>query len=172
MGLVYRKGDNLKFNVYSNADWGQKRPSQKSVSGNAVFCAGSMVSCKSQQESVVALSSKKVEFISLASCGQEVVRLEKFKPFLSKVLSKYLVNFLFDISVGEDNQACISDATNAAVSDHSKYAAIRYFFLVDNIENGNVQIHYVNTNDIVADVLTKNLSVQKFIRFVNLMGLA
>ena len=50
-------------------------------------------------------------------------------------------------------------------SKHTRALNIRCFFLTDQIEKGNLSIHYCNTNDMVADFMTKPLQGEKFIKF-------
>jgi hypothetical protein len=44
---------------------------------------------------------------------------------------------------------------------------IHYFFIIDQVEKGNMQIEHCRTNNMVGDFFTKPLQAKKFQRFWN-----
>ena len=42
---------------------------------------------------------------------------------------------------------------------------IRYFFVFDQVEKGNLQVEYCPTNEMLGDFFTKPLQGTKFVRF-------
>lgn len=87
------------------------------------------------------------------------------------VLDRATVERLFDVCIGEDNQACISETLNPVLSDLSKHIDLKYQFLVDHIRKGDVGIRYVCTEEMIADILSKNLSAQNFGQLVRRGGI-
>jgi hypothetical protein len=67
----------------------------------------------------------------------------------------------------QDNKSAILLEINGKKSSGKKTLAlhIRYFFLTDQVEKGNVTIAYCPTNDMVGDFHTKPLQVEKFRKF-------
>jgi len=57
------------------------------------------------------------------------------------------------------------------VSDRSKYIHVRYFFVRDLILKRILDLEYVRTDENVADIFTKVLSVDKTKYFVAEMGM-
>lgn len=165
LGLHFQSGGDLKMLAFSDSDWAQERPSRKSVSGNVILFAGGPVSWKSKRQSVVAQSTKEAEFIALSTCIRELLWFKKFGNMLERIISKKKVDQLFNVSIAEDNQACIREAKNPGSSELSKHIDVKFQFLVDNIQKGIVDIHYVPTENMAADLFTKNL---KRIRFEKL----
>ena len=53
----------------------------------------------------------------------------------------------------------------------SRHLNIRYFFVTDQVEKGNLSIEYCPTNQMLADYMTKPLHGAKFARFRQLMKL-
>lgn len=91
---------------------------------------------------------------------------------IKKVLGETIVKSLFDISISENNQACIADAENHTLSDKSKHIDLKCQFFVDNVRKGNLRLRSVTTENVVADMFTKNLSVIEFCRLVKLAGMS
>lgn len=168
LGLRFQSGGELKLLAFSDSDWAQERPSRKSISGNVFMFAGGPVSWKSKRQSIVAQSTKEAEFIALSTCIRELLWFKKFEDFLDKVIPKRKVDEIFDVSIAEDNQGCISEAKNPGSSEFSKHVDVKFQFLVDNIQKGLVGIHYISTEDMAADLFTKNL---KRVRFEKLRDL-
>ena len=48
-------------------------------------------------------------------------------------------------------------------------ANIRYFFVTDQVELGNVQVEYMPTDEMWADFMTKPLQGEKFRKFRSLL---
>ncbi len=51
-----------------------------------------------------------------------------------------------------------------STSKSTKYIAIRYFFVKDRIESNEIKVEYLNTDDMVADMLAKPLQGAKFFK--------
>ena len=74
----------------------------------------------------------------------------------------------------QDNQSSIRLETNGKWSSGKRTRAIniRYFFVTNNAEKGNLQIKFKPSEDMVADFLTKPLQGRKFEEFrAKLMGI-
>ena len=56
-----------------------------------------------------------------------------------------------------------------ANSERSRHINIRYFFVKDRVEQGDVKIEYMPTGDMIADVLTKPLQRSLFARLRDLL---
>ena len=66
--------------------------------------------------------------------------------------------------IHQDNQSGIRLETNGrqSCSQKSRHIDIRYFFLKDKVEKGEVQIMYCPTEQMVADFFTKPLQGSLF----------
>ena len=69
-----------------------------------------------------------------------------------------------------DNQSCIKMTENHVFHDKSKHIEIRYHYIRDMVQKGAINLQYVGTNEQVADVLTKSLSLVKFEYFWDKLG--
>ena len=82
---------------------------------------------------------------------------------------------LFDLELDTtvilcDNQSCIKMTKNPAFHDKSKHIEIRYFYIRDMVQKGDIKLQHVSTDDKVANVMTKPLSRVKFEYFHDKLG--
>lgn len=72
-----------------------------------------------------------------------------------------------DNIVYQDNQSAMLLENNGRMSSskRTRHIDIRYFFVTDNIKNGNLQVQYCPTDDMFADFFTKPLQGSKYRRF-------
>ena len=71
----------------------------------------------------------------------------------------------------EDNQGALALVADRRFSERSKHISIRYFFVAEQVADGNFIAEYCNTHDMVADLFTKPLSKDTFQRLRALTGL-
>jgi hypothetical protein len=62
-----------------------------------------------------------------------------------------------------DNKSTIVLSKNPLHHDRSKHIDMRYHFVHDCVERGEVDIDHVSTNDQLADILTKALGRVKLV---------
>ena len=55
--------------------------------------------------------------------------------------------------------------------DQSKHIDIRYHFLRDCVQRGTIWLEYIQTDEQVADIFTKALCRQSFVKFRDKLGL-
>ena len=64
-----------------------------------------------------------------------------------------------------DNQGAIFLARNES-STRTKHVDVRYHFIRDLVEQGIIQLEYVNAKENTADMLTKNLPTEQFEKLI------
>ena len=69
-----------------------------------------------------------------------------------------------------DNQSCIKLSENPVFHDKSKHIEIKYQYIRDLVEKGVVELHYITTDEQIADILTKHLSRVKLEYFRDKLG--
>lgn len=97
------------------------------------------------------------EYIAMADCIREI---------------KWCRQFLNDIGLGElvkeptrlncDNQAAISYSRNYIARTRTKHIDIRYHLVREAVEDGDVTVQYIPTEENRADIFTKALPRAKF----------
>ena len=67
----------------------------------------------------------------------------------------------------QDNTSCIQLEKNGkrSSSKRTKHISIRFFYITDRIEKGDLTVEYCPTDDMVADFFTKPLQGAKFEKF-------
>jgi uncharacterized beta-barrel protein YwiB (DUF1934 family) len=65
------------------------------------------------------------------------------------------------------NESAIRMADNHVEHIRTKHIAIRYHFLRDHQQRGDIEIAYINTKDQLADIFTKLLDEKTFIKLRN-----
>jgi hypothetical protein len=70
-----------------------------------------------------------------------------------------------------DNKSAIAISENPRFHQRVKHIDIRYHFLRDLVEKGEVKIHYVPSEENLADILTKPLGTTLHRRIVAMMGM-
>jgi hypothetical protein len=74
-------------------------------------------------------------------------------------------------TIFEDNQGAIAPSKNPVHHARTKHIDIQWHYVREKTEDGTVSLVYLDTEQMIADVLTKPLSKIKIARFVELLGL-
>jgi len=152
------------LSAFSDADYGNCMDTKRSVSGYVTYLFGdSPISWRSQLQKVVTLSTAEAEYVALAAAVQEVLYMRQLLSELGFEQSK-------GIQIGEDNQATIKISKNPEHHGRCKHIDIRYFFVQERVQSGDIDIFYCPTDKMPADILTKGLTPEKFCRLRDLLG--
>ena len=129
----------------------------KSQTGGVIAldaCGGALY-CTSEKQSIVTKSSTEAELVGLSNVASQVI-------YLQNVVRAQGYNMPPAI-VYQDNQSAMAMMRNgSATAKLTRHINIRYFWLKDNVERGEVTIQYMCTTDMLADVLTKPLQGEQF----------
>ena len=165
-GLVFRSDPEKEVTLigYSDADWAGDVGSRKSVNGYIFLLSGGVVSWRSQRQSVVALSSTEAEYVAMTAACKEMVWLRQLLEDMG--FKQEPPTTLFG-----DNQSALSLAKNPAYHDRTKHVAIKYHFIREKVNAGDVKLVYCPTTDMLADGLTKAQGSCMFEKFKEGIGL-
>ena len=72
----------------------------------------------------------------------------------------------------EDNEGCRMLSADPVHHQRTKHIDIKHHFVRNHISEGNCEIVSIETNNMVADMLTKSLTKIKFSEFVGLAGMS
>ncbi|SYW77416.1 uncharacterized protein UHO2_07258 [Ustilago hordei] len=154
VGLVYRASESQEPLVaHSDANWASDATIQRrSTSGSVALVYGNPVAWKSATQKCVSLSTVEAEFIAATEATCEVL-------FLKQLLRS--IGIATDTpTVYSDNTGCIQVSKDPAQHWKLKHIDTKYHFVRNNVQEGRVQIKYVDTTRNLADVLTKPIGRQ------------
>lgn len=110
-------------------------------------------------QQTVSLSTTEAELKAACQGIKESVWLQQS---LSELLSRQL-----PITQHIDNQAAIKIIDNETISTRTKHLDIQYKYILETRRSNNITTKYVNTDQQLADILTKTLSKTKFVSMRN-----
>lgn len=149
---------------YVDADWASDVNDRRSTSGFVFMLGGAAISWESKKQTSVALSSTEAEYIAAAHAAKEAV-------WLRRLLTELGLDTSHPTTLHIDNQSAIAIARNPEFHDRTKHIQVRYHFLLQVVESGDIALEYIPTGDQIADVLTKGLAREKHEDFAWCMGL-
>jgi hypothetical protein len=158
-GLWYPKGSTFDLIGYSDADYAGCKFDRKSTSGTCQFLRRSLVSWASKKQNSLALSTVEAEYIAAGYCCVQLLWMRKTLRDYGYKLSK--VHLLCD------NESAIRMADNLVEHRRTKHIDIRYHFLRDHQQKGDIEIAYVSTHNPLADIFTKPLDEKTFSKLRN-----
>jgi hypothetical protein len=153
-GLWYSKGSTFDLIGYLDADYAGCKVDRKSTSGTCQFLGRSLVSWASKKQNSVALSTTEAEYIVAGHCCAQLLWMRQTLRDYGYKLSK--------VPLLCDNESAIRMADNPAEHSHTKHIDIRYHFLRDHQQRGDIAIDHVSTLNQLADIFTKPLDEKRF----------
>lgn len=156
--LVYEKQQSAETLVgYSDSDWGGDRNDGKSTSGYVFKLFGNTVSWGSRKQTTVSLSSTEAEYIALTEAICEL-------KWIKKLLVELNIDCKGPVVIYEDNQSCIKIIDEPKERKRMKHLDIKYHFIREVIANNEVELQYKSTDEQVADIMTKGLGKNMFMK--------
>ncbi|CAI5721247.1 unnamed protein product [Peronospora destructor] len=137
---------------------------RRSTSGYAFMMNDGCISWRSKKQRTVALSSTEAEYMALTEAVQEAVWLKAFLCELGEMKSGEAVK------VFEDNQGAIALAKNPEFHKRTKHIGIRYHFVREKVDDGEVVLQYCSTKEMKADMMTKPISAVQYELLRNTLG--
>ena len=121
------------------------------------------VSWYSRKQPIVSLSTIEAEFIAATSCACQAIWIRRILEKLSHTQSNCTTVFC-------DNSSTIKLSKNPVMHGRSKHIDVRFHFLRDLTKEGVVELVHCGTQDQIADVMTKPLKLDMFLKLRELMG--
>ena len=100
------------------------------------------------------MSIAEAEYIAIESyCAQLL--------WIKQQLRDYGIN-LNEISLKCDNNSVTNLWKNPILHSRSKHIEVRHHFLRDHVQNKDINLEFVSTDDQLADIITKPLREERF----------
>ena len=155
--MVLRIGDKLEVRAYVDASFGMYEDG-KSITGVAIMLGNATIYVKSGKQKIVTRSSTESELVGISDALSQILWTREFLLAAGLKLGPAIVF--------QDNQSTIFLGNKGrSTSERSRHIKIRYFFVHHYITSKEVELKYLPTSEMVADILTKPLHGALFQKF-------
>ncbi|GJX98016.1 retrovirus-related pol polyprotein from transposon TNT 1-94 [Tanacetum coccineum] len=149
--------------AYAATDHAGCQDTRRSTSGSMQLLGDRLVSWSSKRQKSDAISSTEAEYIALSGCCAQVL-------WMRSQLTDYGLGFN-KIPMYCDNKSAIALCCNNVQHSRSKHIDIRFHFIKEQVENGVVELYFVNTEYQLADIFTKALCRERIEFLINKLGM-
>lgn len=163
LGITFKQTTPINLLVYSDADYGGDLDTRRSTTGYVLLIGGGAISWSSQRQPTVALSTTESEYIAACQTLKELI-------WMSRLLREIVPSICGVPNLNIDNQSAIKLIKNPQFHKRTKHIDIKFHFIREQFEKSVFQPCYVQSEDQIADILTKALPKESFIRFRQMMG--
>ena len=163
LGLWYPRESDFNLIGYSDADFSGCKVDRKSTSGGCQFLGDRLVSWSSKKQKSISTSTVEAEYIAAGSCCAQIL-------WMKNQLQDYGLSYS-KIPIYCDNQSAIAMTRNPVQHSLTKHINIRYHFIKEHVMEGRIELHFVPTDQQLADIFTKPLAEAVFIKPVNELGM-
>lgn len=164
-GLVYTSSSGNNFiSGFSDSDMGGSIDDRRSTGGMAYYLNENLISWVSQKQRCVALSSCEAEFMAATAAACQGI-------WLRNVLNQITARDVGLVTLYIDNKSAIDLAKNPVFHGWSKHIDVRYHFIRECVERGDIIVKHVSSNEQRADCLTKALAIVKFEQMRDFLGI-
>jgi hypothetical protein len=158
---VLQAGKELEVNAYIDASYAVHEDF-KGQSGCVITLDKGAVYSKSSVQKLNTKSSTECELVATADHSGQVISMRNFlieQGFKMKPAKIY-----------KDNQSELALIKNGqSNSERTRHIAVRFFFIKDRVDQGEIVLEYLSTNDMLADYFTKPLQGNLFRKMRNLI---
>jgi hypothetical protein len=167
MAGVTRHGKNqveIPIEAYSDADFAGDSDSRRSKTGWLVYVLGSLVAWRSRLQTYVTLSTTEAEYVALADSVRET-------RYVRGLLQDMGLHVKSPIVHHEDNQPAIAITKNPVRGDRTKHFEVQLHAVRERQRSGEISVQYCQTREMLADLLTKRIAKDQFLRLLYLIGM-
>jgi hypothetical protein len=161
-GITFR-GSDTSLSGFCDADYAADTDTRKSTTGYVFTLNGGAITWSSKRQPTVAASTVEAEYMSAASATKEAL-------WLRKLLADLKIS-MGPIEIKSDNQGALKLLRNPISSLRTKHIDIAHHFARERVIRGEVHFSFVPTTRMIADTLTKALSLTCFARCRDGMGM-
>lgn len=150
--------------AYSDADYAGDHDTRKSTSGCIIQVYGSTAIWISRRQKSITRSTQEAEYVAASLATQQLVYM--------KALLTQLGEQVYDkIPLHIDNTSTISAIINGAITERTKHIDIHYKITRDLHREGAIDVRYLKSSQMPADILTKGLTKEKSFELMEKIGL-
>ncbi|GKE89470.1 hypothetical protein Tco_1566945 [Tanacetum coccineum] len=162
-GLWYPKDSSISLTTFPEADHAGSQDTCRCTSSSMQFLGDRLVSWSSKRQKSAAISSTEAEYIAMSGCCAQIL-------WMRSQLTDYGLGFNKILMYG-DNKSAIALCCNNVQHSRSKHIDIRFHFIKEHVENGVIELYFVNTEYQVADIFIKSLTSERIEFLINKLGM-
>ncbi|GJU68689.1 retrovirus-related pol polyprotein from transposon TNT 1-94 [Tanacetum coccineum] len=162
-GLWYPKDSSIALTAFADVDHAGCQDTRHSTSRSMQLLGDRLVSWSSKRQKSDAISSTKAAYIALSGCCAQIL-------WMRSQLTDYGFGFN-KIPMYCDNKSAIALCCNNVQHSRSKHIDIRFHFIKEHVENGVIELYFVNTEYQLADIFTKALGRNRIEFLINKLGM-
>lgn len=164
LGIFYKKGGTEELLAFTDSDYAGDAEDSKSTSGYVFLLSNGAISWSSRKQSIVTLSTTEAEFVAAAGCACQTVWMRGILEELGHLQQG-------STTIMCDNSSTIKLSKNPVFHGRSKHIRVRFHFLRDLTKDGTVELMHCGTQDQLADILTKPLKLDAFVKLREQLGM-
>ncbi|GAA0171472.1 transmembrane signal receptor [Lithospermum erythrorhizon] len=165
LGIMYKwKEDEDDMVVYTDSDYAGDKQDRKSTSGYVFLLNTGAVAWSSKKQPIVTLSTTEAEFIAAAMCTCQTI-------WMKRILSELGHEIGDCIQLKCDNSSTINLSKNPVMHGRYKHIDVRFHFLRELTKQGKIALEFCGSTDQVADIMTKPLKANAFIKLRAELGM-
>ena len=149
-----RQDNPVEVSLHADSSWGDDPATRRSTTGFLVMMAGAAVNWSSKLQQTVALSTSEAEYMAACAAAQEAI-------FQRQLLEDMGFPQKGPTVIYEDNTGAIAMSENPVSHNRTKHIDIKYHFVRERVELGEIKLVHVATENQLADLLTKSLAKVK-----------
>lgn len=139
LGLWYHAKSGFFVQAFPNADLGGCGLDRKSTICGCQFLDNKLVSQQSKKQTYVSLSTVEAEYIAAASCTSHDIWIQSQLRYYGLSMKK--------IPLYCDLESVIRICHNPVQHSKTKHIELRYHFIKEHVEDGNVEVHFVQSSN-------------------------
>lgn len=159
-----KKGQEGRLIGFSDSDFAGDVDARKSTTGVIFFLTGSPITWQSKMQKVVAQSSCEAEYIAAANATCEALWLSRVPAELKGAETGAPL-------LRVDNKSAIALIKNPILQGHSKHIEVKYHFVRETAEKGQIEVEFTRSEEQLGDILTKALGKSRFQELRSKIGL-
>ncbi|GJY84928.1 retrotransposon protein, putative, unclassified [Tanacetum coccineum] len=162
-GLWYPKDSSIALTAFADADHAGCQDTRRSTSGSMQVLGDRLVRWSSKRQKSTAISSTEAEYIAMSGCCAPIL-------WMRSHLTDYGLEFN-KIPMYCDNKSAIALCCNNVQHSRSKHIDIIFHIIKEQVENGVVELYFVNTEYQLADIFTKAICRERIEFLINKLGM-
>uniref|UniRef100_A0A2N9J917 Reverse transcriptase Ty1/copia-type domain-containing protein n=1 Tax=Fagus sylvatica TaxID=28930 RepID=A0A2N9J917_FAGSY len=159
LGIRFQSGSPT-LTAFTDSDWAGDPYDRRSTTGITVFLGNNPITWVSKKQHIVSRSSTEAEYRALATGAAELA-------WLRQVLCDLGIFLPSAPAIWCDNTSAIALASNPVFHSRTKHIEVDYHFVRERVVRGDLHLHFISTEDQLADLFTKPLSTPRFLKLTS-----